>query len=249
MSKDNLQFHIKLEKVDGICLISGNPDRVPVIANYLKDAKKVAEHRGLVAFKGFSTKKATPVTVLTTGMGSPSTAIVLEEAYRAGARTIIRVGSTGSLQPGADNGVGAIYIPHAAIRDESTSKSFAPINYPAVADPELHRALCDAAGSINVSYQTGIVCSSDIYYDTDPKHREKYSQLGAVCQEMESSTLFVFSSTKGKEMKAATILTSDGNIIDETNIYTGNIEKNHKLFKDRVGKSIQVVMEAIDNFS
>jgi len=38
MGNDNLQPHIKLEEVDEICLISGNPDRVPVIASYLENA-------------------------------------------------------------------------------------------------------------------------------------------------------------------------------------------------------------------
>ncbi|MHA1967209.1 MAG: nucleoside phosphorylase [Candidatus Hodarchaeales archaeon] len=246
--KDNLQFHIKLEKVDEICLISGNPDRVPVIASHLKDSEKAAEHRGLVAYKGFSPKKTIPVTVLTTGMGCPSTAIVLEEAYLAGARTIIRIGSTGSLQPGTDMGIGTIFIPHAAIRDESTSINYAPMKYPAAASPELHRALCDAAKSMNVPYQTGIVWSTDIYYSSDPNRNEKYSKLGAACIEMESSTLYIFGAVKGRDVKTGTILTSDGNLIDGVNIYRGNVEENLKLFSDRVEKSVQIVMEAIDSF-
>ena len=93
MNRVNLQPHIKLEKVDKVCLISGNPDRVSIIASYLKNSQEVAKYRGLVAFKGATPSKNVPVTVLTTGMGCPSTAIVLEEAYRAGGRIFIRIGS------------------------------------------------------------------------------------------------------------------------------------------------------------
>jgi uridine phosphorylase len=237
-----------LKSVDKVCLISGNPDRVSIIASYLKDSQEVAKHRGLVAFKGVTPKKEVPVTVLTTGMGCPSTAIVLEEAYRAGGRIFIRIGSCGSLQSGKEMGIGSIFIPHAAIRDEGTSPQLTPIEFPAAASPSIHRMLCDSARSKDISYNTGIVWSTDVYYSPDPNRYKKWAEYGAVCVEMESSTLFIFGSIKESVM-TGTILTSDGNVEDETNIYTGDVEKNIDQFKEGVEKTIKCVIETIDMLS
>lgn len=234
-----------MEKVDKVCLISGNPDRVSIIASYLKNSQEVAKYRGLVAFKGATPSKNVPVTVLTTGMGCPSTAIVLEEAYRAGGRIFIRIGSCGSLQSGKEMGVGSIFIPHAAIRNEGTSPQFAPIEFPAAASPRIHRVLCDSARSKDISFNTGIVWSTDVYYQSDPNTYKKWAEYGAVCVEMESSTLFVFGSIKESVM-TGTILTSDGNVGEETNIYSGNVEKNIDQFREGVKKTIQCVIEAIN---
>ncbi|MFX0122059.1 MAG: nucleoside phosphorylase [Candidatus Hodarchaeota archaeon] len=241
----NVQPHIKLKEVDEICLISGNPDRVPIIANYLQDPHLVAEHRGLVAYKGKTPKKNIPVTVLTTGMGCPSTAIVLEEAFRAGGRFFLRIGSTGSLISGKDMGIGAIFIPYAAIRNDGTSSQLAPLEVPAIATPRIFQALCEAATNINVSYKTGMVWSTDIYYSDEPNHYAKYTPFGAVCVEMESSTLFIFGSKK--KIDTGTILTSDGNIEDNVNIYAGDVEKNEKIFELGVKKSVECAIGAIES--
>ncbi|UCG02345.1 MAG: nucleoside phosphorylase [Candidatus Heimdallarchaeota archaeon] len=238
------QPHIKLKKVDKFCLISGNPDRVPIIASYLQESHLSADHRGLVAYKGKTPKKYIPVTVLTTGMGCPSTAIVLEEAFRAGGRFFIRVGSTAALIGGNDMGIGSLFIPHSAIRDEGTSSQLAPLEVPAVATPRIYQALCTAASNLGVSYNTGIVWSTDIYYSDETNHYTKYTPNGAVCVEMESSTLFIFGSNK--KIETGVILTSDGNLEDRVNIYTGDVEKNKKIFELGVQKSIECTIAAIE---
>lgn len=246
MTQD-LQPHIKVKEVDKICLISGNPDRVSTIAKHFNDSHKVAEHRGLVAYKGKTPRKRIPVTILTTGMGCPSTAIVLEEAYRAGGRIFIRIGSTGSLITGNDMGIGTIFIPYAAVRDEGTSLQLAPPEVPAVSTPRIYQALCIAAKKLNVYIKTGMVWSTDIYYHDNPDNHKKYTPHGAICVEMESSTLFIFGSNK--KVETGVILTSDGNIEDKVNIYTGDIEKNLKTFNQSVEKSVECVVEAIEIFN
>ncbi len=246
MAQIKPQPHIKLESVDRFCLISGNPDRVSIIASYLEESQLAAEHRGLVSYKGVTPKNHVPVTVLTTGMGCPSTAIVLEEAYRAGGRFFLRIGSCGALQAGEEMGIGTIFIPQAAVRDEGTSSQLAPIEFPAVASPEVHRTLCDSAKKKNIPYNLGIVWSTDIYYSPDPNQYLKWAQYGAVCVEMESSTLFIFGSLK--EVFTGTILTSDGNLEEKTNIYSGNVEENYSQFQEGVKKSIECAIEAIDSF-
>jgi len=249
MTDLSLQPHIKLKEVDKICLISGNPDRVPIIADHLDKAKMVADHRGLVAYKGVTPSKQIPVTILTSGMGTGSTAIVLEEIYRAGGRMLIRLGSTGSLLPGNEMGIGTIFIPYAAIRDEGTTSKLAPVEVPAVASPEIYQALCTAATSLTIPYHTGLVWSTDIYYSEDLFRHEKWSRYGAVCVEMESSLLFTFGLTKQEKVMTGAILTSDGNLEDKSDIYSGNVDENYTLFQKSVKQSMDCVIGAIELIS
>ncbi len=244
LTKKQLQPHIKVNEVDKICFIAGNPDRIPLIASHLKNSKKVAEHRGLVAYKGFTPSKNIPITVLTTGMGCPSTAIVLEEAYRAGGRTFIRIGSTGSLLPGKQHGIGSLYIPYAAIRDDGTSPKFASMKVPAVASPIIYQALCHAADNLGIKYETGLVWSSDIYYPDDQNQFKKWSKFGGTCVEMESSLLYIFGLKK--QVQTGTILTSDGNLNDADSIYTGSVEENLQRFETGVVNTIKCAISAVE---
>ncbi|MHA2095373.1 MAG: phosphorylase family protein [Candidatus Hodarchaeales archaeon] len=244
MTKKQLQPHIKVKEVDEICFIAGNPDRIPVIASYLKNAEKIAGHRGLIAYKGVTPSKNIPVTVLTTGMGCPSTAIVLEEAYRAGGKIFIRIGSTGSLLPGKEYGIGSIYIPYAAIRDDGTSPKFASMKVPAVASPPIFQALCQAATNLNINFETGLVWTSDVYYQENPDQFIEWSKFGGTCVEMESALLYIFGLVK--KVKTGTILTSDGNLNDLNTIYTGTVEENLKIFETSVVNTIKCAISAVE---
>ena len=241
-----LQPHIKLETVDEICFLSGNPDRVSLIASFLENSQKITEHRGLISFRGVSPRTKTSITILTTGMGCPSTAIVLEEAFRAGAKVFIRIGSTGSLKSGKDMGIGTIFIPHAAIRDEGTSIRFVPPIFPATASPQLYQILLKAAKHLHITPKTGVVWSTDIYYSKDPLDFQRWANFGAMCVEMESSTLFTFPATKSRDILTGSILTSDGNLPDNTNIYSGDIEANIKSFNEGLHSAIKCAIEAVD---
>ena len=244
MTEKRLQPHIKLRVVDKVCFLAGNPDRIPLIASFLKDAREVASHRGLIAYKGVTPQKEIPVTVLTTGMGCPSTAIVLEEAYKAGGRIFIRIGSTGSLLPGESFGIGSIYIPVAAIRDDGASSKLAPPQIPAVASPEIFQALCQAAKELGVEFHNGLVWTSDIYYNEDPNAFQKWVKYGATCVEMESSLLFTVGLMKG--LKMGTILTSDGNLNESDSIYVGSVEENSKKFEKGVVSTIKCAVSAVE---
>lgn len=239
----SVQPHIKLGTIDRICLLSGNPDRVPYIAQQLSNAQEVAHHRGLRAFKGLTPTKNIPVTILTTGMGAASNAIVLEEAYNAGGRIFIRIGSCGALQP--DHHLGTIFIPHGAIRDEQTSRQLIPLEYPAVADPDLYQLLRNSAKELQEEVPMGLVWTTDIYYSPDESSTLKWQKFGALCAEMESGFLFSLHGLK-PGIKIASILTADGNILDHQSIYNGNVSERLRLFNEKVQKSIEIVIHAIE---
>ncbi len=237
-----VQPHLHLSEVHEVCLVAGNPNRVPKIAAHLDKAEQVAENRGLIAYNGKTPQHQIPVTVLTTGMGCPSTAIVIEEAYRAGARYIIRVGSTGALQPGIQ--VGDVLIPYAAIRDERTSQNLAPIEFPAVASPKVTRALEAAAHDINAPIRTGIVWTSDVFYASDPTEYQRWAQCGAICVEMEAATIFVFGSVR--RIQTGGIVVVDGNLAEGTKKNEGSLGDIDTRFKEGEERAIAIAVRAIE---
>ena len=94
------QYHTQtaVGDVGRYVLMPGDPGRVPLIAAHLDDAKHVATNREYVTYTGWL--NGVKVSVTSTGIGCPSSAIAVEELYRSGADTFIRVGTSGSLQPG-----------------------------------------------------------------------------------------------------------------------------------------------------
>ncbi|MFV2015108.1 MAG: hypothetical protein ACC656_06760 [Candidatus Heimdallarchaeota archaeon] len=243
LQEKQLQPHIKLKEVDEICLLSGNPDRVPKIAESLIKSKKVAHYRGLVAYKGLTPNKSIPVTILTTGMGVPSNAIVVEEAYKAGGRIFIRIGSCGSLLNKYP--LGTIFIPHGAIRNEYTSNQLVPQEIPAIANPKLYQLLKKSASFFNIDIPFGFVWTTDIYYSEDEKRVDKWIKYGANCVEMESSFLFSLQALK-PDIQVATILTADGDLEKNQSIYTGDIQKRIEKFQKSIKKSIEIVIHTIE---
>ncbi|MFW9993586.1 MAG: nucleoside phosphorylase [Candidatus Odinarchaeota archaeon] len=242
MSKKAIQPHLHLSEVNETCILSGNSDRVPLIAGFLKERKKISENRGLIAYEGRTPLKDIPVTVLTTGMGCPSAAIVIEEAFRAGGKVFIRVGSSGALEPGMK--VGEVVIPFAAIRDESTSLNLAPKEFPAIATPEIHSKLCESAEDLQIPYRKGIVWTSDIFYATDSEKFQRWANCGAKCVEMELSYLFIFGSVK--KVKTGGIVTIDGNLAEGTMKDEEHSGESDDHFKDGMRKAISCTIKAIE---
>ena len=182
-------------------LLPGDPGRCAVIASHFDDAKHVATNREYVTYTGYLA--GVKVSVTSTGIGCPSAAIAIEELVRVGADTFIRVGTSGSIQPGTKSGELAIIT--AAIRDEGTSSHYMPMAFPAVADLEIVTALQIAARQVGVTFRTGITQSKDSFYgEVEPERSGVSNQLlqrwraweigGAICSEMEASAIFVIAS-------------------------------------------------------
>jgi uridine phosphorylase len=96
-------------------LIPGDPGRVEVFASLMDDAKKVAEKREYITYTG--TKDGVPVSCTSTGLGTPPTAIGVEELIRIGAKNIIRIGTCGAIQDFLEPG--HMIIATGAVRGES----------------------------------------------------------------------------------------------------------------------------------
>jgi uridine phosphorylase len=192
--------HIRVDQgqVGQYVLLPGDPGRVPAVAEHLSDAREVASSREFRTYTGHL--DGTPVTVTSTGIGGPSAAIAIEELVQLGAHTFIRIGTCGAIQP--DLHVGDLVIATAAVRDEGTTRHYAPLAYPAVSSPEVVSALRSAAAATGAGVHIGVVHTTDSFYGQHEAERMPVAQeladrlaalrrLGVLCSEMETATVLV----------------------------------------------------------
>lgn len=140
--------------------LCGEPERVPKIAALLSGPKKVAQKREFCVYSG--SLDGTPVTVASTGIGGPSTAILIEELTNLGSKTFIRIGTSGGIADGLDKG--DFVISSGAVRADGTSKSYAWPEYPASAHHEVVLALITSAYKSRAKFDVGISLSVDGFY-------------------------------------------------------------------------------------
>ncbi len=157
-SQNGLPYHIGVsaEDIGRYVLLPGDPKRVKKIAGHLDSARKVGDSREYETWTG--TLDGEPVTVMSTGIGGPSAAIALEELSDLGAHTFIRVGTCGGIQPEVKSG--DLVIATAAVRQDGTSREYAPLAWPATADFDVMSALHQAAPRAHL----GVVQSKDSFY-------------------------------------------------------------------------------------
>lgn len=143
------------------------------------------------------------VSVTSTGIGGASASIAMEELVNIGAKNFIRVGTCGGMS--LDVKGGDIVIATGAIRMEGTSKEYAPIEFPAVANLEITNSLVKAAKNLGFNYHAGVVqCKDSFYGQHNPEKMpvsyellnkwEAWNRLGCLASEMESAALFVVGS-------------------------------------------------------
>ena len=156
------QYHLEVSEGDvaDAVLLPGNPERIEKITQFWDNATEVAHHREYRTVTG--SYDDAPISVTSTGIGSPSAAIAVEELARVGADTFIRVGSCGAIQP--DMNVGDLVITSGGVRQEGTSSEYVREDYPAVADYEVVSALVAAAERLGHDYHVGLTMSADSFY-------------------------------------------------------------------------------------
>ncbi len=195
-----VQYHIQTrpEDVGRYVILPGDPGRCEKIAAYLTDAKEVANNREFRTFTG--TLEGEKVSVTSTGIGGPSASIAMEELFRCGADTFVRVGTCGGMQEEVLGG--DLIIATGAIRMEGTGREYAPMEFPAVADFTVTSALKSAAETLKMPHHVGVVqCKDSFYGQHEPEKKpvgyellrkwEAWIALGALASEMESAAMFL----------------------------------------------------------
>ena len=198
------QIHLRAEEGDyaPLVLLPGDPNRARRISERFDagSVRQVNEHRALYGFTG--TYRGTPVSVQTSGMGTPSLSIVVEELLRLGATRLIRVGTCGGIAKGLRTG-DLVVATAACPVDGATTTYVHGEAYAPVADFRLTRALVDAAGRAGVDARTGLVASVDVFYNTDADYAQRWRDRGVLAFEMEASALFYLAARDGVQAACA----------------------------------------------
>ena len=206
--------HLQIEagQIGKFVIMPGDPGRCHLIAEHFENPQLIAQSREYITYTG--KYKGLMVSVTSTGMGCPSAAIALEELIMAGAKCLVRLGTTGALQKNIN--LGDIIIPTSAVRLEGTSVEYIPIEFPAVADIDVVAALIRATQEKNMKSHIGIIMSHDAFYKgsifADPdflKREQVWIDSNVLSVENESSALFTIGYLR--KVKVGTILTAVAN--------------------------------------
>ncbi len=201
------QIHLRAEEGDyaPLVLLPGDPNRARRISERFDEgsARQVNEHRGMLGFTG--TYHGTPVSVQTSGMGTPSLSIVVEELLRLGAKRFIRVGTCGGIAKGLATG-DLVIATAACPTDGATATYLHGEPYAPAADFALTRSLVDAAAAAGVQARTGLIASVDVFYNTDDDYAQRWRDRGVLAFEMEASALFFLAARAGVQAACALIV-------------------------------------------
>ena len=140
-----------------------------------------------------------------------------------------------------------VVIATGAIRMEGTSREYLPIEYPAVADFGLVRALAQSAEELGYRYHTGVVQSKDSFYGQhSPTSMPNGEELlrkwnawiaaGCLASEMEATAIYATAAARG--VRAATVLHVIWNQMRRDKF--GDKEESHD-----VDRAIQVALAAL----
>jgi len=243
------QIHLRAEPGDyaPLVLLPGDPNRATLIAKLfdggLESAKLVNNNRLLLGYTG--TFKGVPVSVQTSGIGTPSFSIVMEELIILGAKRFIRTGSCGGV--GAGLITGDVVIATAAVPADGATRTylhgdpFAP-----AADFGLTRALVDSARANGVEPAVGVVQSVDVFYNSDADYASKMRSRNVVAVEMEAAALFYLAMReqgRGNDVRAACILTVSDTLVKDDESFGSDFLTPEQL-EAATAKMIQIALEA-----
>lgn len=200
------QYHINLDSLDigKYVILPGDPGRCKEIAKYFDNGEFITSNREYTTYTG--TLLGEKVSVTSTGIGGPSAAIAMEELAACGADTFLRIGTCGGINMKVM--AGDCVIATGAVRNEGTSREYAPIEYPAVSDFDITTALVQGCKNLELNYHCGVVQCKDSFYGQHSPNRmpvsyellnkwEAWKRLGVLASEMESAALFTVAASLG----------------------------------------------------
>ncbi|MFB6281845.1 MAG: nucleoside phosphorylase [Haloferacaceae archaeon] len=234
------QPHLRVERGDvhEVALLPGDPGRVDRIAARCEAVETVATNREYRVVT--AEYEGVPLTICSTGIGSPSAAIAAEELAAVGVGTFLRVGTTGALQPGIE--IGDMVVATGAAKMEGTTRRYEAVEYPAVPSHEAVAALVGAADRADEAVHVGPIVTDDAFYAEDDDAVEDWSAAGLLAVEMEAAALFALARRKG--LRAGAICTVDGNLVEGTQKGERDAAELPPKARDNVERAIGLGLEA-----
>jgi len=234
------QPHLLVESGDleDVALLPGDPGRVDRIADHCDSSEVVAENR---EYKVVNAEyDGTPLTICSTGIGSPSAAIAVEELAAVGVDAVLRVGTTGALQPGIE--IGDMVVATGAAKDEGTTGRYESDTYPAVPDYEVLSGLVEAAEANDEDVHVGPVATGDAFYAETDEYVEAWESAGVLAVEMEAAAIFTLARRKG--LRSGAICTVDGNLVEGTQKGETDADELPEKAKNNVERAIEIALDA-----
>jgi uridine phosphorylase len=234
--------HIGVNELNSkIAILTGNPDRVQSISKIYPNAKLLTKKRGYFIYE--LTKGNVIINLISTGIGSPSTAIIVEELIELGIKIILRIGTCGAIQSNIQPY--SIVVSTGCIRNEGTSKQYIDEIFPSVPDILLTYDLIIFLKSIfHEKLFYGITHCKDSYYSEkieksiDLKKTknewETWKKANALVTEMESSPLFILGTIRKIQVSAIFISIDEKNNEEIlNNLFYQLLENVFELFKQK----------------
>lgn len=246
-NNEGKMWHIGLDENDvgKHVILPADPARCAMVAEQFENARLTAVSRGNPTYTG--TYHDVPVSVMCTGMGAMAVSIAVEELNHLGVKTMIRMGTSGSLQ--ANLPENSFVIATGAVRGEGASKEYIPDEFPAVADVDVVCALRQACEEYGVKPYLGIIRSHDSFYIESPGAHEGclervkvWEDAGVLAVENESSALFTVGSLLGG-IRTGTILMCGGYL---GNNYGSMSTSNKEGYRERVDLMTKITLRAIE---
>lgn len=247
IAKKNLQAHILCGQGDIApnVLLPGDPGRVLRMAGLLDSWKEISFNREFRVVTG--KYQGIPVSICSTGIGGPSTAIAMEELISLGAKNFIRVGSCGANK--REIKIGDLLISDSAVRADHTCLDYVPLEFPAVADRYVILALEIAAQNFGYRHYVGLTVSVDALYSPQTKISKKFwQQFNILGQDMETATVLTMARIKG--VRAGSVLLvvdqeGEKNLKSKIAEYSMSAKNNHGKLIAMEKQATKVALEAI----
>jgi uridine phosphorylase len=218
------QYHVDLERGELAehVLLVGDPGRVAKVAARFDAVGLERSNREITTATG--TFRGMPLSVMSTGMGTDNVEIVLAEVMEITDRpTLIRIGSSGALQP--EIALGDLVISTGAVRLENTTAFYVHDGYPAIAHRDVVWALEMACRRLGYRYHVGLTATAPGFYAPQgramrtlpvryPELAEELRRQGVANLEMESSALFVLAGLAG--LRSGTVCAAYAQRVDGT---------------------------------
>ena len=201
------QYHIGLERgeVAEYVLLVGDPGRVAKVASRWEAVELERSSREITTATG--TYRGMRLTCMSTGMGTDNVEIVFAELMEiTDAPTLIRIGSSGALQP--EIALGDLIVSIGAVRLENTTDFYVHPGFPAVAHRDVVWALEAACRELGYPHHLGLTATASGFYAPQgramrtlpvryPELADELRRQRVANLEMESSALFVLAHLAG----------------------------------------------------
>ena len=189
---------LKHDSLGPHALIPGPKERSEMLLKLLDNPQKNFTFLDYEMYTGALEGKR--VTVGNGGRYAPDTAITTEILCGAGAESLIRVGSCGSLQDHIK--IGDLVIVTGALRGEGTSRYYVAENFSTIAHGDIVNALRQAAEDLKVRYHLGWIFTTDALFQETPELIQQLNGQNVSSIDMVTSAFLTIAQVRSKKAGA-----------------------------------------------